>query len=88
MTASIQLSDRRPQNSAAAGAGIGTRRGARPAIAPTTASRSRPGGVLDELDKVHPVTGELIPNEPEGYLAVNHLWDAASADGHASRCAQ
>jgi heparan-alpha-glucosaminide N-acetyltransferase len=33
--------------------------------------------ILDELDKVHPDTGELIPSQPEGYLAVNHLWDAA-----------
>jgi hypothetical protein len=32
--------------------------------------------VLDELDKVHPLTGEMIPNEPDGYLASNHLWDA------------
>jgi hypothetical protein len=32
--------------------------------------------VIDELDKVNPVTNELIPTEPEGYLAVNHLWDA------------
>jgi hypothetical protein len=34
--------------------------------------------VLDELDKLHPVTGELIPDEPDGYLALNHLWDAAA----------
>jgi len=33
--------------------------------------------ILDELDKIHPVTGEMIPSEPEGYLAANHLWDAA-----------
>jgi len=33
--------------------------------------------VLDELDKVDPITAELTPNEPEGYLAVNHLWDSA-----------
>jgi len=32
--------------------------------------------ILDELDKVNPVTGELIPGQPEGYLAANHLWDA------------
>ena len=31
--------------------------------------------ILDELDKVQPVTGELIPSQPEGYLAANHLWD-------------
>ena len=27
--------------------------------------------IIDELDKVHPVTGELIPSQPEGYLAAN-----------------
>ncbi len=32
--------------------------------------------ILDELDKVQPVTGEMIPKQPEGYLAANHLWDA------------
>jgi hypothetical protein len=32
--------------------------------------------VLDELDKVHPITGELIPSQPAGYLSANHLWDA------------
>jgi hypothetical protein len=32
--------------------------------------------VIDELDKIHPVSGELIPSEPAGYLAHNHLWDA------------
>jgi len=33
--------------------------------------------IIDELDKVHPVTGTLIPEEPPGYLTANHLWDAA-----------
>ena len=32
--------------------------------------------VIDELDKVHPTTGELIPPEFRGYLATNHLWNA------------
>ncbi len=32
--------------------------------------------VLDELDKVHPVTGKMIPPQPDGYLAANHLWSA------------
>src|SRR5262249_45155333 len=32
--------------------------------------------VLDELDKVQPLTGELIPAQPDGYLAANHLWSA------------
>jgi hypothetical protein len=34
--------------------------------------------ILDELDKVNPLTGELIPDQPDGYLATNHLWDAAT----------
>ena len=33
--------------------------------------------ILDELDKANPVTGELIPAEPDSYLAANHLWNAA-----------
>jgi hypothetical protein len=32
--------------------------------------------VIDELDKVHPVTGAFIPPQPEGYLHRNHLWKA------------
>jgi hypothetical protein len=32
--------------------------------------------ILDELDKVQPVTGEMIPKQPDGYLAANHLWSA------------
>lgn len=32
--------------------------------------------ILDELDKVHPVTGVMIPKQPDGYLAANHLWSA------------
>ncbi len=32
--------------------------------------------VLDELDKVHPVTGAMIPAQDPRYLAANHLWDA------------
>src|SRR5262249_12225016 len=32
--------------------------------------------ILDELDKVHPVTGEMIPKQADGYLAANHLWSA------------
>src|SRR5262249_10627805 len=34
--------------------------------------------ILDELDKIHPLTGQLIPDEPDGYLAANHLWNAES----------
>jgi hypothetical protein len=33
--------------------------------------------VLDELDKVDPRSGELIPDQPDGYLTGNHLWNAA-----------
>lgn len=32
--------------------------------------------VLDELDKVHPISGEMIPKQAGGYLAANHLWSA------------
>ncbi|HEX3450566.1 MAG TPA: fibronectin type III domain-containing protein, partial [Isosphaeraceae bacterium] len=32
--------------------------------------------IIDELDKVHPATGELIPPEFRDYLATNHLWNA------------
>jgi hypothetical protein len=32
--------------------------------------------ILDELDKVQPVTGEMIPKQADGYLAANHLWSA------------
>lgn len=34
--------------------------------------------IVDELDKVHPVTGAMVPPQPDGYLAANHLWDARS----------
>jgi hypothetical protein len=34
--------------------------------------------VMDELDKVHPVTAAMIPPQPEGYLTANHLWNAAA----------
>lgn len=33
--------------------------------------------ILDELDKVQPVSGEMIPAHPQGYLVANHLWDSA-----------
>jgi hypothetical protein len=43
--------------------------------------------VIDELDKVDPVSGRMIPAQAPGYLAANHLWTAA--DGrirlHAAR---
>ena len=40
--------------------------------------------VIDELDKIHPATGEFIPSQPDGYLQANHLWNADEPD--ASRC--
>jgi hypothetical protein len=36
------------------------------------------GAVLDELDKVYPVAGELIPSQPVGCLADNHLRNAGT----------
>ncbi len=32
--------------------------------------------ILDALDKVHPLTGEMIPEHAPAYLAANHLWSA------------
>jgi hypothetical protein len=32
--------------------------------------------IIDELDKVQPVTGEMIPKRTDAYLDHNHLWDA------------
>ncbi len=32
--------------------------------------------ILDELDKVHPASGEMIPQQADGYRAANHLWSA------------
>ncbi len=32
--------------------------------------------ILDPLDKVHPITGQMIPPQPDGYPAANHLWSA------------
>ena len=34
--------------------------------------------IIDELDKVHPDSGAMIPAQPEGYLSKNHLWDATT----------
>ena len=36
--------------------------------------------VIDELDKVHPVTGAMVPEQPADYLAANHLWSAAAKE--------
>lgn len=32
--------------------------------------------ILDALDKVHPISGEMIPQQPPRYLSANHLWSA------------
>lgn len=34
--------------------------------------------VIDALDKVQPVTGQMVPAHPESYLHANHLWSAAN----------
>ena len=33
--------------------------------------------IIDSLDKIHPVTGELIPAHPADYLRANHIWSSA-----------
>jgi hypothetical protein len=57
--------------------------GAMPDVKPASTSDAalpRLGGaevaVIDELDKVQPVTGATVPDQPKGYFAANHLWDA------------
>lgn len=32
--------------------------------------------IVDPLDKIHPVTGEMIPPQKGAYLSANHLWSA------------
>jgi Domain of unknown function (DUF4091) len=73
-SAAIRVSDRLP----AALPGPATAASRSPSAAAKTLPRLGPieVAVLDELDKVHPVTGELIPSQPDGYLAANHLWNA------------
>ncbi len=34
--------------------------------------------VIDALDKMEPVSGRMIPSQPDGYLHANHLWDAGT----------
>ncbi len=50
------------------------------AARPDAGSLPRLGGgdvfVVDPLDKVHPVTGEMIPPRAAGYRLGNHLWSA------------
>jgi hypothetical protein len=50
----------------------------RPADTPITLPRiaNLEIAILDELDKIHPMTGALIPPESNDYLANNHLWNA------------
>ncbi len=49
-------------------------------VDPAPLPRLGPGevAVVDELDKIQPVTGELIPGQPDSYLSSNHLWQAKS----------
>lgn len=53
--------------------------GKKPAVAEAKASLPKVGDVeiaiIDALDKVQPVTGQMIPPQAEGYLSSNHLWD-------------
>jgi Domain of unknown function (DUF4091) len=49
---------------------------ARTAVLPRVAGADV--AIIDELDKVNPSTGELIPAQPDGYLNGNHLWDSAA----------
>ncbi len=43
--------------------------------------------VVDELDKIHPRTGAMIPRQSLDYLRSNHLWNAVARriDLHAAR---
>jgi len=36
--------------------------------------------VIDELDKLHPLTATLLPSRPPEYLVSNHLWDALEGE--------
>ncbi len=56
--------------------------GAAPRVSPPPPGQALPKvgnvgvAVIDELDKLNPETGGLIPQQPEGYLVDNHLWNA------------
>src|SRR5262249_41707322 len=67
---------------------VSTRQPARlPGLKPIASPTGRPGAlprvagadvaIIDELDKINPTTGELIPAQSEGYQSANHLWDGA-----------
>jgi hypothetical protein len=51
--------------------------GSVPASTPLPRLGAREVAIIDELDKVRPQDGELIPPQPHDYLRVNHLWNAA-----------
>jgi Domain of unknown function (DUF4091) len=74
-TGSIQVSDRRPIALPQPVSLPGIQAAAAKA-SPLPWLGSGEIAIIDELDKVNPITGALIPAEPEGYLAANHLWDA------------
>jgi len=54
--------------------------GVSPRVVRTTAPLPNLGetevAIIDALDKVHPVSGKMIPAQAPGYLAANHLWSA------------
>jgi GDSL-like Lipase/Acylhydrolase family len=64
---------------------------ARPAATPAPDKRPRLGeveiAIVDELDKIQPLTGAMIPPQPDGYLDDNHLWNsqARRVSLHAAR---
>lgn len=68
--ARIRLSDRRPNALPGTFPKPFTEAGPLPTLGNTEVS------IIDELDKAHPVSGAMIPPQPEGYLAANHLWNA------------
>ncbi len=48
-----------------------------PAATPLPRLGSGEVAVIDELDKVHPQSGEITPPQLPDYLRANHLWNAA-----------
>lgn len=58
-------------------------------LKPATAERPAIGdariAIIDALDKVQPITGQMIPPEPADYLSANHLWDGKQIRLHAGR---
>ncbi|HVX15486.1 MAG TPA: GDSL-type esterase/lipase family protein [Pirellulales bacterium] len=57
-----------------------------PATKPITAPLPKLAGVdvaaIDLLDKIDLAAGGLVPEQPDGYLAANHLWNAKSREIH------